>query len=367
MAVDVTYNGAPQTGGFGYFVFGTRAGKRFAWSLSEPYGAREWWPCKDHPSDKADSVRVTVTVPSAYRVGSQGLLVSETTNGANKTYDWVSHYPDFELSRLHRGQRIHALPGHVQPARSARNALRCRSPCRSTTWSTTTARDALPFGWAPVRRHDQRVRGLVRPVSVREREVRPLRVHVRRRHGAPDHDVARRLIDLAREPRTRPPVVSATKSRTKTWPHIWLNEGFATYAALLTSSSARGRIPGTYETQLASTYADARNAIGTLVLADTSNVSDMFGQSRIYSKGCDGAVHAALDGGRHRVPEHPAGIRGRSGAAVRLRHHERLQACAETVGPGPRYVLPPVGDDGKGIRCTDVQPLGASPSGGYRV
>ncbi|HXS09476.1 MAG TPA: hypothetical protein VN852_05795, partial [Candidatus Krumholzibacteria bacterium] len=38
VAVDVTYNGAPQQGGFGYFVFGIRSGDRFAWSLSEPYG-----------------------------------------------------------------------------------------------------------------------------------------------------------------------------------------------------------------------------------------------------------------------------------------------------------------------------------------
>jgi aminopeptidase N len=70
VAVDVTYGGTPLVDDFGNFVFGMRTGGRFAWSLSEPYGAREWWPCKDHPSDKADSVRVTVTVPSVYRVGS---------------------------------------------------------------------------------------------------------------------------------------------------------------------------------------------------------------------------------------------------------------------------------------------------------
>src|SRR4030095_8640181 len=92
VAVDVTYNGAPVPSGFGSFIFGTRSRDRFAWSVSEPYGARDWWPCKDHPSDKADSVRVTVTVPSQYRVGSQGKLV-ETTVGPNKIYDWKSYYP----------------------------------------------------------------------------------------------------------------------------------------------------------------------------------------------------------------------------------------------------------------------------------
>src|SRR5688572_16790919 len=94
IAVDITYRGVPATNGFGNFVFGTRSvdGNRYAWSLSEPYGAREWWPCKDHPSDKADSVRVVVTVPSMYRVGSQGVLVSQTTIGPNTTYDWRSRY-----------------------------------------------------------------------------------------------------------------------------------------------------------------------------------------------------------------------------------------------------------------------------------
>ena len=86
VAVDVTYSGTPFVSDFGNFVFGLRAGQPFGWSLSEPYGAREWWPCKDHPSDKADSVRVTVTVPSQYRVGSQGVLESETVNAGMTTY-----------------------------------------------------------------------------------------------------------------------------------------------------------------------------------------------------------------------------------------------------------------------------------------
>jgi hypothetical protein len=71
----------------------------------------------------------------------------------------------------------------------------------------------------------------------------------------------------------------------KQWKHIWLHEGFATYAALLYFQQRSATYPGIYESQLANTYADARNALGTIVLADTTNVSDMFAQSRIYSKG----------------------------------------------------------------------------------
>jgi len=71
----------------------------------------------------------------------------------------------------------------------------------------------------------------------------------------------------------------------KSWRHIWLHEGFATYAALLYFQQRSNLYPGTYESQLNSTYANARTAAGTIVIADTTDVGNMFAQPRIYSKG----------------------------------------------------------------------------------
>ena len=56
----------PGSSGFGSFEFGTQDGycqkeSLMIWSLSEPYGASEWWPCKDTPADKADSSDVWIT------------------------------------------------------------------------------------------------------------------------------------------------------------------------------------------------------------------------------------------------------------------------------------------------------------------
>ncbi|MFI5371975.1 MAG: hypothetical protein ACHQ52_10485, partial [Candidatus Eisenbacteria bacterium] len=67
LVVTVRYHGQPLTGGaFGDALgFTTVYGRPLIWSLSEPYGARSWWPCKDAPEDKADSVDVRFTVPSA--------------------------------------------------------------------------------------------------------------------------------------------------------------------------------------------------------------------------------------------------------------------------------------------------------------
>ena len=64
------------------------------YSLSEPYGARDWWPCKNTQSDKADSADITVTCDSTYKVGSEGVLVSVVNhNNGTATYHWKERYP----------------------------------------------------------------------------------------------------------------------------------------------------------------------------------------------------------------------------------------------------------------------------------
>ncbi|MCP4704882.1 MAG: M1 family metallopeptidase [candidate division Zixibacteria bacterium] len=41
-------------------------GTKVAYTNSEPYESRNWWPCKDRPDDKADSVDISVIVPELY-------------------------------------------------------------------------------------------------------------------------------------------------------------------------------------------------------------------------------------------------------------------------------------------------------------
>ena len=89
----VAYNGKPAQSGFGAFAFDTHMGQPMIWSLSEPYGARNWWPCKDVPADKADSVDVIITVPNNLIVASNGTLVSETEENEWKTFWWHEKYP----------------------------------------------------------------------------------------------------------------------------------------------------------------------------------------------------------------------------------------------------------------------------------
>ncbi len=93
-SITVYYQGIPPIGaGFGSFNQSTHAGAPIIWTLSEPYGAKDWWPCKQSLNDKIDSIDVIVTVPLANRVASNGLLLSENTLGSTKIYHWKTRYP----------------------------------------------------------------------------------------------------------------------------------------------------------------------------------------------------------------------------------------------------------------------------------
>ncbi len=95
-SITIYYHGSPMgMSGFGSFINSTHGGSNtpILWTLSEPYGAYEWWPCKNDLSDKIDSIDVFVTHPNGYHAASNGLLVSETVNGPNTTAHWKHRYP----------------------------------------------------------------------------------------------------------------------------------------------------------------------------------------------------------------------------------------------------------------------------------
>lgn len=94
LSVTVFYRGVPGSSGFGSFTFSSNGNIPWVWSLSEPYGAKDWWPCKDTPGDKADSVDIWVTCDSSFKVGSEGRLVAVVNNGnGTKTHKWQHRYP----------------------------------------------------------------------------------------------------------------------------------------------------------------------------------------------------------------------------------------------------------------------------------
>ncbi len=95
-SVTIYYQGAPSSGGFGAFeTDNTTCSSQdtVMWTLSEPYGAKCWWPCKETLNDKIDSVDMFVTAPMKYHIAGNGLLIKRDTSGNKITDHWKHTYP----------------------------------------------------------------------------------------------------------------------------------------------------------------------------------------------------------------------------------------------------------------------------------
>lgn len=99
--IETTYDGTPPTaatnplGGAGMSQDNSPTwGNEVVWSLSEPFSAYEWFPCKQSLTDKADSSYFYVIVPSDLKAGSNGVLeqVTDLGNGYSR-YEWKHTHP----------------------------------------------------------------------------------------------------------------------------------------------------------------------------------------------------------------------------------------------------------------------------------
>lgn len=92
--VEIFYNGIPPSdNGFGSVGQQYHNGEPVLWTLSEPYGARDWWPGKNDLQDKIDSLDVLITCPDNYRSASNGLLVSDILINGYRFNHWKHRYP----------------------------------------------------------------------------------------------------------------------------------------------------------------------------------------------------------------------------------------------------------------------------------
>jgi hypothetical protein len=93
-SVSVYYHGTPDTSirGFHLDVHGPN-NDAVMWTLSEPYGAMNWWPCKQNLSDKIDSIDILVTAPFWNEVASNGVLVNDVTFAVQRQWTWKHRHP----------------------------------------------------------------------------------------------------------------------------------------------------------------------------------------------------------------------------------------------------------------------------------
>jgi len=98
-SLTISYSGNPISSGFGSFEQTTHAGDPIIWTLSEPYGAKGWWPCKQDLIDKIDSIDVHITTPEfnpsneAYVAVSNGLEISQSVTNSERVTHFKHGHP----------------------------------------------------------------------------------------------------------------------------------------------------------------------------------------------------------------------------------------------------------------------------------
>jgi aminopeptidase N len=92
-SVMIDYHGVPVENNDESITFSKHLDVPVMYTLSEPYGARDWWPCSQDLNDKIDSVHLVITVPAGYRAASNGMLIAEQHCDDRSIYQWKHKHP----------------------------------------------------------------------------------------------------------------------------------------------------------------------------------------------------------------------------------------------------------------------------------
>ncbi|HEX2867723.1 MAG TPA: M1 family aminopeptidase [Ignavibacteriales bacterium] len=279
ISVTVYYQGLPGSSGFGSFIFSTHDQTNMypiIWSLSEPYGASDWFPCKDTPGDKADSSDVIVTAPKFFTVASNGTLQSEVNNNdGTKTTHWKNHYPiaQYLISIAMTNYYLYTNYFKYSPADSMIVTHYIFPE------SNTPANIALLNKTVDMLR-----------IFSNKYELYPF-IKEKYGHaqfgwgGGMEHQTITSLVNFSQS------LVShelshqwfGDKVTCRDWNDIWLNEGFATFSEAVYYENSMGRTA--YNNNIQGDMDAAKNAQGSVYVTDISSVGSIFDYSRSYAKG----------------------------------------------------------------------------------
>lgn len=272
----VYYHGTPGSSGFGSFAFSSQGGNPAIWTLSEPYGAKDWWPAKDTPADKADSADFWITVSTSLVPVSNGKLIDIVTNSnGTHTYKWKSSYPiaQYLLSMAITNYAEYTNYYHYSPTDSmpinhflypsslnSNIAQLNKTPGMIEIYSQQFGQYPFinekyghaQFGWGGGMEHQT----------------------VSSMGGFGDGLIAHELAHMW----------YGDNITCKDWHHIWLNEGFATYGEGVIYESWYGK--SGYDNYMTGEMNAAKNAVGSIWVQDISSVNQIFNGNRSYAKGC---------------------------------------------------------------------------------
>lgn len=274
--IEIKYEGAPPTGGFGSFETNKHGnGVPVLWTLSEPYGSQDWWPCKNGLTDKLDSIDVHITTQKTNRAASNGKLVSVLDVSQDMhQFNWKHRYPIVpylvcigvtnyveytDTLTLHDGQPLEMLnyvyPESLDNAKSGTqslikvlqwyDSLFYQYPFRKEKYGHAE------FGWGGGEEHQTMT-------FVTNYDI-----------GLLSHELAHQWFgDMV---------------TCGSWEDIWLNEGFATY---LEGIMREKFIPNTWMSWKQGKVNNITSQPGgSVFVTDTTNVNRIFSGRLTYNKG----------------------------------------------------------------------------------
>jgi aminopeptidase N len=235
-------------------------------SYGLPFTARLWWPCKDKPSDKADSADIIITAPKGLIAVSNGKLNRVTINrDSTSTFYWSVRYPIYpDVISL-------AVGNYISFTRYYKNMPMVFYVFPEDKEKAEKDFRVLPeiikshvkyFGEYPFINEKYGVAEFVTE-SYREHQTIP---SLGKKYITGEGKYERILAhELAHQ-------WFGNSLSVKSWSDVWLNEGFATYAFALWKENSEGK----------EAYFKTINSFnkkefpGTVYVKDTTNTDSMF-------------------------------------------------------------------------------------------
>jgi aminopeptidase N len=279
----IYYHGIPGSSGFDSFAFGTHNDKKdlAIWSLSEPYGTSDWFPCKNAVDDKADSSDVWITADKYFTSISNGILEKTIDNqDGTKTFQWKNRYPiaqyliSIAMSNYAEYKGVFKYGGnkempinHYLYPEILTNANKLNLDKTGFMLDLFSQRFGLypfikekyghaQFGWGGGMEHQT----CSSMGSFSETLIA--------------HELAHQWF--------------GNKITCKNWENIWLNEGFASYSEAIYIEAANGKIA--FDNYIRGFMTSAKTAKGTIYVQNTENINEIFNSVRTYRKGAS-VVH----------------------------------------------------------------------------